>query len=560
MSLRNGVILSLALSTLTFLVACGGSSSPTPTPPPSGGFTSTDFSGTYVISISGLDFSNPGVNNQNSFAITGTLTASSGSLTGTVDVNDPPLALAINSSAGPSDFVQTGLAVTGNYSVNSDGRGNGSIAFTFDGQNERFGLDFVLTQNGHGLIIRFDGPSTNGNAGGTGSGTIDAQGSASQSSLTALTFSLSGADSLGNALGTIGGFSLDASGNVVSGTGTMDVNDSGSASPDLSITTPGSSFVVAGGSGTATVINPLGTFGFDVWVIDSTHMKLIETDLSGGVLSGDAYTQGSTLPQGTVAYTLAGFDVTGDPFVAGGLLGTSGSSLSGFEDFANADSASGTNSSVSGACTLTAGRCQITFSGLTNGNAALQTFEFAAYPFTTSSGSSGLQLLEVDSLGLSAGAAYLETAASFGTPQGYGLNLSGVDLTSGSEVDDIAEFTAQNVGSNGSGQLTGILDINDGGPQTGTSGTAIVGGQYAPVAPADGLGQITATSPQLLLEYYVVDSSTAIFIEADSVLSVGTFQLQNASSVSAGIAQPAAAMLRQASRAYVTKRRESKKK
>ena len=54
MSVRTGLVLLLAVSTLSLLVGCG-SSSPTAVAPPSGGFSVSNLNGTYVFSVSGID-------------------------------------------------------------------------------------------------------------------------------------------------------------------------------------------------------------------------------------------------------------------------------------------------------------------------------------------------------------------------------------------------------------------------------------------------------------------------------------------------------------------------
>ena len=57
MSVRNGIVLLVALSTLLFLAACGGNgtSIATPVAPPSGAFSNSNLNGTYVFSIAGTD-------------------------------------------------------------------------------------------------------------------------------------------------------------------------------------------------------------------------------------------------------------------------------------------------------------------------------------------------------------------------------------------------------------------------------------------------------------------------------------------------------------------------
>ena len=68
---------------------------------------------------------------------------------------------------------------------------------------------------------------------------------------------------------------------------------------------------------------------------------------------------------------------------------------------------------------------------------------YAAYP-----SSDGLLLLEIDRLGVTTGAAYTQTAdATLAASQGYGMNLSGNNLSNSFEVDDIAEFTTATGGS-----------------------------------------------------------------------------------------------------------------
>ncbi|MGA7320993.1 MAG: hypothetical protein WBW98_10805, partial [Candidatus Sulfotelmatobacter sp.] len=90
MSVRNGIALLIALSTLLFLAGCGSSSSsPAPAPPPSGNFSNANLNGTYVFSVSGTDEIN-----STPYAIVGTLTANgSGGITGgALDINDAAFA------------------------------------------------------------------------------------------------------------------------------------------------------------------------------------------------------------------------------------------------------------------------------------------------------------------------------------------------------------------------------------------------------------------------------------------------------------------------------------
>ncbi len=542
-----------AISGILLAVGCG-SSSPTAVPPPSGGFSDSNLKGTYVLSISGTDV-NVSAGTESFFAIVGTITADgNGNITGgTVDINDPDIA----TTSVPSG-VFTGQTVSAStYSITSDGRGNGTLVVT---GVKTFGLDFVLTSNGHGLITRFD------NAG-SGSGTLDLQGSASQSSLQSLAFSLSGVDYNSSSaenplplLGTVGAFTLNSSGIVTSGI--QDFNDNGSSAVSgltgLPLTAGSVVLNSAGTSGKALLTNSstsFGSLGFDVWVIDSTHLKFIETDTatSGLALSGDAFTQQTSFTAGQLVFTVGGDDSSGYPFAAGGYVTTdvNGTLANGIEDY-NDNGNAVPGRTFTGTCNatapFTAGRCQLDMTGFYG------VFSFAAYP-----SSGGVLLLENDSnsLAIAQGAAYAQTATSFAASEGYGLNLSGAN--SNGEVDDIAQFNATSATSN---NMTGILDENDLAyalhSDVGFTGT------YTPDPTVDGRGSILVPTTGsigtliggLTLEYYAVDSSTILFIEVDQgQIAMGTFELQSASSSQAA-AQSRISMVRPAVRPHGALRRK----
>jgi hypothetical protein len=161
---------------------------------------------------------------------------------------------------------------------------------------------------------------------------------------------------------------------------------------------------------------------------------------------------------------------------------------------------------------LSGGRSVFTLNGFNNGgNGLLGTFQFAAYPSI-----GGLQLLEIDNVGTTAGVAYVQSATSIASGQGYGLNLTGVN--SGGEEDDIAEFT------NNNGSLTGLVDYNDMGQLTPRQTFSAT---YTADMTANGRGSITSSAFNLVT--YVVDSSTAVFVEVDTnpiQVGIGSLQLQ----------------------------------
>ncbi|MGA8541349.1 MAG: hypothetical protein WB566_17740 [Terriglobales bacterium] len=505
---RRVVMALAAISGIVLGVGCGSSSS---TSPNSNGFSKSNLTGTYVIAVSGLDITST---TESFFAVVGTIAADGkGGLTGTVDINDPDL-------GGTGLFLGQTVGTSSGYSISPDGRGSATLVTP----KKAFGFDFVLTSTGHGLITRFDNN-------GTGSGTLDIQGTATQGSLASLVFSLSGGvNSDGNSIGTVGAFTLNSSGTITPA-GIQDVNENGSSIGELTgLPLTGSLVLGSSNSGTAQLNTTFGALTFDVWAIDSTHLKLIETDGSGLTLSGDAFTQQSSFTPGQLVYTLGGLDSTfTNPVVAGGFVTTDaqGTLSNGLEDFNDDGSIINTVQNFGGSCTtFTAGRCQLTLPSFSNGSA--QTFQFAAYP-----SSGGVQMLEIDGHGLLQGAAYAQTATTFAASTGYGLNLTGAN--SNGEVDDIAQFNAGAPGttSTTTPNMTGVLDENDLG-----SGlfSANLSGIYVPDSPATGRGSITIPNINTLngtinLEYYVVDGSTILLIEGDSgQVALGMFQLQGASS------------------------------
>ncbi len=536
MSVRTGIVLLLALSTLSLLVACGSSGNTNAVPPPSGGFSNSNLSGTYVFSVSGTDF------NGAPFAIVGTIMPNGqggngqGTIEGgTIDIVDaeytPAFALTINSN--------------GFYSVGVDGRGTATIGTSTAnpfGANMTF--DFVLQDSSHGLITEFDGNAT-------GSGTLDAQTSGlTQSSLAGpYAFSFSGADgTTGYPLATVGGFTLDQNGNITASSGAEDFNDANLAYADYTLTGQ----VILGPSGTPTTVldAAFGPLQFDVYAIDSTHLKFIESD-SLEFLSGDAFSQTSaSIPTGTLAFTLSGFlpfsAESANPFAAGGFMVTAGSGSSGnitsasSEDENNGGSPSPApfsfTASYSNSGSAIPGRFTLSnFDGFQGGGIAPQ---YAAYP-----SSGGTLLLEIDDAGILSGVAYPpQSSTAFTPPQGFGLNFTGINLSAGVEVDDIAEFSTTATTCNSSSATFCGLDDENFDPSGGPTPKQIFDGTFT--APdSNGRGLIATTTVnntedgEPAFTFYSVDGSTFPFIEVDAngQVATGVFELQDASASAGAI-------------------------
>jgi hypothetical protein len=393
----------------------------------------------------------------------------------------------------------------------------------------------------HGLVTEFDGI-------GTGSGTLDLQtGVTSLSQLAGpYAFSLSGIDSNGDFFAATGAFTLNSSGNITAGV--EDFNAGTVNYPNQTLT--GAATLGSGtGPGSITLTTSPFALTFDFYPIDSTHLKFIETDFSE-ILAGDAFTQtGASIPTGAMVFTMAGGTSAGGPIAVGGLMNSDGTGnfTSGLEDVNDAGTLSPAQLSFTGTA---AGAAGVGGRVAVNLSAFDPATQWVVYP-----SSGGLLLQEMDALNTMQGVGYAQTATSFaaGSSVGYGLNLSGADLAGGYEVDDIAQFDAATGTSN---NMTGILDEND---QGSLDGDLSLTGTYTPDSPATGRGSILVPNlgtplGGLSLEYYVIGSSTVVFIEGDTQqVAAGAFEAQ--SSGQAGAALSHMALVHPAVRAHAALRR-----
>lgn len=519
MSFRAKITFSVTTLALMALMGCGSSSNQA-SAPPGGAFSNSNLNGTYILSFSGYDNSN---GNGSFFALAGSLTADgNGNFTsGTVDLDDPALGAAHGTS-----YSMNHLSTSGHYTITADGRGSGSISVPVNGQSVYIGLDFALSSNSHGLITRFD-------LAGSGSGTLDLQtANVTQSALQGTyAFGLDGVDStIVNPLTTAGSFTLDANGNITSGV--QDFNDNGSSEGLRDRTLQGTVAVGAPGTSQLTTnVSGFGSLQFDVWPIDATHLKLIETD-SKAFLEGDAYvaTGQTTLPSGQLVFTLTGEDSGGYPFASAGMLTSDGSSqITGGQQDMNDDGYYEQVQSIRGNFSASGPRSVITLNGIYNGNFYNTTpgtgsYTFAAYPY-----GGGAFLVEIDngagsSIGISGGTIYQQSSTSLASSEGYAFNLSGAN--GNGEVDMISQFTAN--GTN----LTGLYDVNNLGYLQ--SDESLGTGTYS--LGSNGSGTISFPSLQtgsnsfissLNLAFYVVNGSTVVFVETDdNQVGTGMFQLQ----------------------------------
>jgi hypothetical protein len=513
MSAPKGTVLLFSLCALLILGGCGGNgaSITRPVAPPSGAFSANSLNGTYVFSVSGADFQGLPL------AIVGTFAAngSGGISGGAVDINDAQITPVPNVSVG-----------SGSYNVGVDGRGRATLNLSGSRFASTLMLDFVLSSSSHGLVIELDGN-------GTGSGTLDLQ-TAGVTPTGTYAFSLSGANFSGSPWATVGNFAISGT----SLAGLDDLNEGGL----VSFSDPLSGAFQLGPSSTPGTTLSAGSFNgtFDVFAIDATHLKFIEMD-STAILSGDAFSQTSaTLPTGTLAFTLGG-DLGSNPFSAGGFMTMNGTSVNGSEDDVVGTTVSSSNAPGTFGATFTAaGTGRFTLGSFTT---FVGGTTYAAYP-----SSGGLLLLEIDSSGITTGAAFAQSSPipTLASGQGYGMNLSGINLGAATgtpvEVDDIAEFTANN------GTLTaGIIDENFTSAPAPNFDVGLVNGTYVAID-SNGRFGISAQAGQnnsstttlnggFTLTLYAVDGTSFPFIEVDGgQVATGVVVLQNSTGANPALA------------------------
>ena len=478
--------------------------------------------------------------------MTGSLTANgSGGITGgTVDILDLEVA---DQSYRPADHRWELQRLNGrpgqihfNTTLNNTNGTPQAITFT---------LDFVLISSSHGLVTEYD-------ANGTGSGTLDLQSAVTQSQIaSSYAFGVSGAGNSGLPVALVGAMTLDSTGSVT--TGIEDINNDGGAAagPSGTALSTSSNVILGATPGTALIASSLGTFSFDVYPIDNTHLKFIEND-GISILSGDMYTQATSIASGQLVYTMAGSETNNPsgttPIDVGGWLTNAGGTITAGEEDYNDGGSVGTDTSLSGAfATLAGGRSTLTLNSFVNGAASdlPEPYTFAAYPFAYSGGT-GIQLLEIDNAGVTSGAAYPQISTSLATPpQGYGFNLSG--FNSIGEEDDIAEFVTTSTATNTpSISFSGIVDLNN---QTGLASGRALDGSYSGTD-GFGVGSGATTNYIASFNFYVVNPTTYLVLETDDAeVAIGTFEQQG--SPSAGAAQGPVSLFRPVARAHTALKR-----
>jgi hypothetical protein len=225
--------------------------------------------------------------------------------------------------------VSEGLPLTGSYVVGADGR----TTATINNGHGTATLQFALTTNRHGLLLRFDTSAM-------GSGTID------QQNLNDLTmdaailtgpyvFAAQGLDAAFKPLAVAGRFSANGAGGIPAAGTVLDVNDNGTTTDaDTSLSGSYTFGTAFSGTGRGTITLTSTTTGsreYAFYIIDDTHIHLVEID-SNAFLAGDAYSGAAggfstaSLAAGNYAFTSGGTSgtVATNPYAEGGVFAADG--------------------------------------------------------------------------------------------------------------------------------------------------------------------------------------------------------------------------------------------
>jgi hypothetical protein len=501
----------------------------------SASLTSNGSTGQYAIQFAGSDFSvGFPLNVAGSIATSGSPSSNSGTITGGE--------IDISSAAG---VTQAAGVTTGTYTVNPpDGRTTVTITTNANGNiSSSFILQLALTTNQHGLLIDVD-------TFGTGSGTIDAQNTSSFTSSLAgnYSFSFSGLDA--NLFPMFGAGTFLVNGNTIpinpvnGPTNTQDLVDSQGfpvlntnqtvITNDITLSGSLSSSVDAFGRGTLQMMStPLGPVNFAFYMIDPTHVNIVETDTgtTTPILFGQIFSAptNATPLMGGVAFTAGGSSGGSNfnPYVIGGVFPLTGTTVgsggvldintsSGSQVATAISSGSYTNSLTTG---NVPGRFTLTLTTAKSGSTPVQ---FAAYTTTVNTA----LLVEIDThTDGSTGTAYQQSSPA-PLVGSFATNLQGVGASkqAGPVEQDVSGQVVLGTNSGTPVVVSGNLDLNS--LTTGAVTLSVVpscstgSGCSTFTTPANNRGTAVIKTAKNIatfnLTYYLVSPTTAVYIDTDS--------------------------------------------
>src|SRR5271156_4891596 len=361
--------------------------------------TSTIGTGQYALAFSGIDFSQGlPVDVVGSILTSGSAGSASGTITGgEVDIN--------TATFGPSFGVQVS---GGTFQVGPlDGRTSIVVTLATNSFAASLNLQATLATNQHALLIDFDTSD---------SGTLDAQKISSFNTPLNSRFALQyfGIDSFANPVTVAGTFLASNGGCQVNNPNSpvnvqdftyvpINTNTLTVVTNDITLSALCTTSDATFGRGTISMNSTdLGTINFAYYVIDQTHFKLIEIDPAQPfILYGEAFASptATTPLNGGVAFTFGGA-ANNAPYAGGAVFAINAATINsgGALDINNSGGA-GTqiNSTITGgsyANVLSEANVPARFTlDLTTSKG---TVEFAAYTFVTASGTTGAELVEID--------------------------------------------------------------------------------------------------------------------------------------------------------------------
>jgi hypothetical protein len=284
---------------------------------------------------------------------------------------------------------------------------------------------------------------------------------------------------------------------------------------------------------------PPASIQFTGYIVDATHIRLIESDdvngTAGFLTAGIAVNQGSAAGTFTAAslsgpyvYGVLGYDINANvpsSFTSAGVIDASGATITGINDtFYPGDSTAYTANALTGTYSLDAqeiGRANIapTFSG------ASPPPQVSLLAYLTGNGTPPLILWaegeDPSFPAIGTGIAYPQAAnassLSFGNPENYGFRLTEAPTqTAGSG-------TIQSTINGVTGTLTGTLDNTNANEFPGAPGPPLSLLDTF-VLPADNFGRIAGTFMNTggagpYFAYYLVDDNQGFFEETDLLTS-----------------------------------------
>jgi len=481
--------------------------------------------GTYVFQTRGVDASGP-------YELAGVVT-----LDGNGGV-----------TSGEQTHSDSVLSVTdgitgGSYNLGPDGRGI-LIINTADpniGQQGVENLSLVFLSSSQAFIATLANPNLP-ISNETSSGTLDLQTSVAPPQ-GGYAFAVGGTDLSQQPMAMGGILNIDSPQQISGAGSVIDQDDAGVLTPGAAVSGTVSS-PDAFGAITLTLIAAFAPapIQFKGYVVDATHMKLIESDNSGSG-TGVGSTAGLAIGQGAATGTFTNNSSFSGNYVFG-VLGedlsgvltslasvgqfsadTSGNLNQGYDDEILTGFSLEIGDGFTGTYTLDStgtGRVDSNINYTSNGTGPELIF------YLTGNQTPAL-VLDVDATigSLGAGAAYHQASPPFSFNGKYGLFFT--QGTSGGEID----ATAQVGVDASSGTLSGVVDTNlplSPQPNTslsGTFGAVSSSGRSAGTLTNTFFPSLGATLNTLAIDYYLIDSGHGYFIETDSlsqgVLTLGYF-------------------------------------